>query len=285
MIGQIKDAGFDRIELNFALTSKDIYDIISLKEKEGIEISSLHNFCPMPEGANADDTSPDYYPLSSPDKSIRKRAVDATKTTIKTAKRLNAPVVILHLGRVDIKDRTRKLGGILDNKRYSERVRKRMVEERAEKASRYFDQTILSVEELLDFAKKEDIILGIENRFYYTEIPSPDEIEILLDRFNDSHIGYWHDVGHAQIFENMGIFDHKKDFLERFAHRLAGIHLHDIRGIDDHRAPLQGDFDFSIIKPYIKKETFLVLEVQYPADAQDIKKGAEYLTKLFGVKE
>ncbi|MFH1753029.1 MAG: sugar phosphate isomerase/epimerase family protein [Candidatus Omnitrophota bacterium] len=285
MIREIKDAGFDKVELNFALTSHDIYDIISIKGKEGIEISSVHNYCPMPAGAGADEASPDYYPLSSQDESTRKMAVEATKTTIDTAKRLGGRVVILHLGRVEIKDRTRKLASVLDIKRYSERVKKRMAEERAKEAPRYFEKTVLSVEELIEYAKRKDIILGIENRYYYREIPSPDEIAILLDKFTDRHIGYWHDVGHAQLFENLGIYNHKKDFLDRFSSRLIGVHIHDIRGIDDHRAPLQGDFDFSILKPYIKTDTYIVMEVQFPADAKDIKKGAEYLKKLFGETE
>ncbi|MEE8359691.1 MAG: sugar phosphate isomerase/epimerase family protein [Candidatus Omnitrophota bacterium] len=284
MIREIKDAGFDKIELNFALTSRYICDIISMRDREGIEVSSIHNFCPMPAGVSSNEASPDYYPLSSTDEKTRKRAVQATKTTIETAKKLGASVVVLHLGRVEIKDRTRKLASVLDVKRYRERVKDKMTEERAKEAPRYFEKTLLSVEELLRFAKKKDIILGVENRYYYREIPSPDEIAILLKRFNDSHIGYWHDVGHAQLFENLGIYDHKRDFLERFSERLIGIHIHDIKGIDDHRAPLQGDFNFSILKPYIKPDTFVVLEVQFPADADDIKKGTEHLKRLFGDK-
>ncbi len=282
MIKEIKEVGFDRIELNFALTSRNICDIISIKDKEGIEISSVHNFCPMPAGARTNEASPDHYPLSSMDEKTRKRAVQTTKTTIETARKLGASVVVLHLGRVEIKDRTRKLASVLDVKRYRERVKDKMTEERAKEAPRYFEKALLSVEELLGFAKKKDIILGVENRYYYREIPSPDEIAILLERFNDSHIGYWHDVGHAQLFENLRIYDHKRDFLERFSERLIGIHIHDIKGIDDHRAPLQGDFDFSILKPYIRPDTFVVLEIQFPADADDIKKGTGHLKRLFG---
>lgn len=282
MVEQIKEMGFDKIELNFTLTSKDICDIISIKDKEGIEITSLHNFCPIPEGVNPKKASPDYYSLSSLDESERKKAIDATKITIETARRLNAPAVILHLGKIEIRDRTRELAAILDDKANYKRVKKSMVEERAQRASFYFVKALKSVEELLGFAKKEGIKLGIENRYYYNEIPSVDEMEILLNRFNDGYIGYWHDTGHAQIFQNIGLFDHKKGYLDRLASKMIGVHLHDVAGTDDHRAPLQGSFDFSILKPYLRKGTLMVLEPHQPATPSHIKKGAAYLAKLYG---
>jgi sugar phosphate isomerase/epimerase len=81
----------------------------------------------------------------------------------------------------------------------------------------------------------------------------------------------------------MGLYDHKRDFLDRLGSRLIGIHLHDVTGVDDHRAPLMGSFDFSILKPYIKKDTLLVLEPHYPAAPDEIIRGAEHISKLFGV--
>ena len=65
MIHEIKALGFKKVELNFTLTSGDIRDIISLKKTEGLEITGLHNFCPIPEGVTPDKASPDYYLLSS----------------------------------------------------------------------------------------------------------------------------------------------------------------------------------------------------------------------------
>lgn len=285
MVKELKGMGFDRIELNFTLTSRDIYDIISLKEREGIEITSLHNFCPIPEGLTPDEASPDYYSLSSLDEDERKKAMDATKITIETARKLGAAVVILHLGYVSVKDKTRRLARHLGNKDNYGRIIRLMREERQGLAARHFEKTHLSVEELLRSAKAEDIILGIENRYYYREIPSLDEIGVLLDRFDDDHVGYWHDAGHAQIFQNLRLLEHK-DYLDRYASRLVGIHLHDITGMDDHLAPLQGDFDFSVLRPYIKKDIPLVLEIHYPeATADDIKRGVNHLAKLFGETE
>jgi hypothetical protein len=62
---------------------------------------------------------------------------------------------------------------------------------------------------------------------------------------------------------------------------MLGIHLHDIKGIDDHRAPLKGEFDFALLKPYVRSDTLKVLEPHYPATAEDITRGRKYLEKLF----
>lgn len=281
MIKEIKDLGFGKVELNFTLTSKDIRDIISLKDKEEFDVTGLHNYCPVPKGISPQKASPDYYNLSSLDEDEREKAIEATKVTIETAGRLNARFVILHLGRVEIEDRTRLLAATLNNKAEYEYLRKRMIEERRENASPNFKKTVMSVEELLGFAKRYDVILGAETRYYHHEIPSLDEFEELFREFGDRTLGYWHDVGHAQLFQNLGLAAHK-DFLDRLSHRMVGMHIHDITGIDDHRAPLQGAFDFSLLRPYIKKEMALVLEPHQPATGDQIKKGAEYLSKLFG---
>ncbi|GAI91730.1 unnamed protein product, partial [marine sediment metagenome] len=113
----------------------------------------------------------------------------------------------------------------------------------------------------------------------FCEIPTPEEMQAILTVFSGAPIYYWHDVGHAQIYENLGFFKHKA-LLDRFKQRMLGIHLHDIDGIDDHRAPLKGRFDFNLLKPYVKKETLKVLEPHYPATAEEIIRGQRYLKKL-----
>ena len=280
MIQEIKALGINKIELSFGLTREFVDQIFSIEAAGEIEVVSVHNFCPAPGDLPQKNAGPDYYSLSSLDESERERAIEVACDTINTAERLKAKVVILHLGRVEIKDKTKKLATLLGNKAEYEKLKREMIDKRKENAPAFLEKAMASLGTLVACAKEKHVALGIETRYYYREIPSLDEIEIMLDRFKDAHVGYWHDAGHAQLFENIGLTKHI-NYLERYKDRLLGIHLHDIKGIEDHLAPLQGEMNFSILKPYIKKNTLLVLEPHQPATAEEIKKGAAYLKKLF----
>ncbi|MBI2760040.1 MAG: hypothetical protein HYX51_01275, partial [Chloroflexi bacterium] len=86
----------------------------------------------------------------------------------------------------------------------------------------------------------------LENRLHFHEIPSADETATLLADFAPDQVGYWHDVGHAEVQARLGLID-TRAALQGLQHRLLGVHLHDVRGILDHRAPGNGDVDWSYI--------------------------------------
>ena len=282
IVNEIKGIGFDTIELNFALNEAVCAQILSLKESGAIKVSSLHNICPLPEEIEPEVASPDYYSLASPDSEERGLAIDATKNTVRWAARLGAKAVVLHIGRVQVKERTRDLAALAGDKTAFEELRLQMICEREEKKGGYLDNAMKSLGELAPFAKENGIFLGIENRYHFREIPLQDELEIIFKNFPPGTVYYWHDVGHAEAFERLGLAKHKES-LERFSNRLLGVHLHDIIGmIGDHRAPGTGTFDFSILKPYIKKETIKVIEAHQPATAADIRRAVKYLTKILG---
>jgi len=284
MVREIKNLGIGRIELNFTLTRDFVRDIISMRDAGDIEVTSLHNFCPIPTGITPKKASPDYYSLASLDETERAKALRFTRETILTAQRLKAGTVVLHLGKVKTKDYTKKLADALDTKTEYARLKNEMIKARQAHAKPHLDKAIASLEDLSTFAEEKGVRLGIETRYYHTEIPSVDEIGIILNHFKSKNVGYWHDAGHAQLYENLGICKHKK-YLDRYKENIIGMHLHDISGTKDHMAPLQGEFDFSILRPYLTEKTVLVLEPHEVANAEDIKKGAKYLESVLGIKQ
>lgn len=280
IIDEIKDAGFDTVELNFALTESMVEEILALKESGAIKVSSLHNICPLPPEIAPERASPDYYSLSSPEETERRRAVKAAENTLIYAKRLGARAVVLHAGRIEMKDRTRELAAAKDEPGRFESLRSELIRQRRELGRPFFENVVRSLEELVPFANGLGVAIGVENRYYYREIPVMEEFEELFARFSPGDLYYWHDAGHAEVFERLGLAHHKES-LKRLSGRLLGMHLHDIIGpITDHRAPGKGTFDFSIVKPYIKPETILVMEVHEPATAQDIRLGADHLARV-----
>jgi len=282
MIKEIKEAGFNTVELNFALTAKMVNDIAAAKDGLGMEVSSLHNMCPLPDEIPISKASPDFYSLAAKDENQRSLAVAVARNTILYARKLSAKAVILHAGRVEIKDRTRELASVFNDKDKAGLIISDMIKDRRLNRAGHLDSIVKSLKELVPYAKEAGVCLGIENRYYYREIPVEDEFEMLFNEFAAGDIFYWHDAGHAEVFDRLGLSNHK-DMLDKFSGRLLGMHLHDIIGlIDDHRSPGFGTFGFELLRPYIKADTIKVLEVHEPASADEIVRGAKYITKVLG---
>ncbi|OGW75737.1 MAG: hypothetical protein A2Z72_02450 [Omnitrophica bacterium RBG_13_46_9] len=278
MADEIKSLGFDSVELNFALTESQVNDFVKLRDSGYIKISSTHNFCPLPNGAEPSIASPEYYSLSSLEDNERSLAVKFTKRSMDIAKRLGAPALVLHLGSLRIKDRTTKLFTAL-NRSELEKAKREALHERTMQAKPFLDKAKESLEDLLRYAERIDLSIALENRYYIRELPSLEEFKIIFELFDSKHLGYWHDTGHAQIYENLYIHKHE-DYLEALSNNLIGVHLHDIIMFDDHRAPGCGEFDFKRLRPYLKPGTIKVIEAHRKVAAGEIKVSLSYLKRV-----
>ncbi|MFC1592564.1 sugar phosphate isomerase/epimerase family protein [Candidatus Omnitrophota bacterium] len=272
----IKETGFDAIELGYNFTQDKLQGIIPLLSDMNIKVVSVHNFCPLPYGVRRGRFATDYYRLSSLNERERRKAVEYTKATIDTALSVYCPIIVMHAGTVEFSRRyIKKLLNLYNQgKRNSGdflKVRDKILSTREAKKAPHLDSLDKSLREVLSYAHSVGVRVGLETRYYPNEIPNIEEAEVLLSRFSDRGLVYWHDVGHAEVNERFGITAHS-DYLRKFAHCIAGMHLHDIKGIDDHLAPFSGEFDFSKLSAYMQDSLIKVIEAHPPATSQEIKK-------------
>ncbi len=245
----VAEAGYDGIEISHSTPAGKIEAIASAGL---LPVTSFHAPAPYVKRANGRGNS--SANLAALDADERRAAVDYTALSIEWAARLGARALVVHLGQVsDVREQfdeelaMRRMydSGQIDADRFAE-LRQSVMRQRSEAAEPYVEAARASLDELVRKAEPAGMVVGLENRYHYHEIPSPDEYEVLLDGFANEQVGYWHDVGHAEVLDRLGFID-KRVWLERWSHRIVGAHLHDVSGIGDHRSPGDGDVDWSYV--------------------------------------
>lgn len=285
MIDEIKSYGFDTVELDFSLTAEMLDQIYHYVQKDQISVCSLHNFCPLPDDVSRKYASPNVYLVSDKDPDLRQKAVTSTLRTIDYAVKMGAEAIVMHSGEIPVKNRTRKLIRLLEQDKLEtmrfSRTKAKLFRERERYRQEYMQYTLKSLDQINSYAVKNGIKVGIENRYYAHEIPDLEEAFYIMTRFEGGNIYYWHDVGHAQMMENLNIFYHE-EYISTFKNRIIGMHIHDIVRSSDHRAPGSGTFDFSRLEPFLQQDIIKVLEVHHPTSPSELKYGLQYMKQFLG---
>jgi sugar phosphate isomerase/epimerase len=284
MLREIKTLGFDLIELGHGIRISLMPGIQKMYDAGAVRFSSLHNFCPLP--VEVMGASPDCYQFSAPYLKERERAVKQTFQTIDFAQRLGAPFVVLHLGEVSMNPITDELIALAKSGRLLSReyVRKKLkaVQKRETAAPTYLARVKDCLKRVADYAGEKNIRLGVEGRRGYEEIPSERELPALLDELNSPALGYWHDMGHIQIKENLGFLNHE-EWLRAIGPRAIGCHMQDcIWPAQDHQPPFAGDVDLDTLVPLLPKDCLYVWELSPRKTADKIRESVAIWKEHFG---
>jgi sugar phosphate isomerase/epimerase len=281
----IRDAlalGFEGVELEYRITAP-LYEEMRPQLRRGPPVLSVHNFFPKPQDPAVKKGSGDLFLLSSTEKEERLAALRFSLKTIEQAHDLEAQAVVLHLGRVAMENpmedfRRLCTGGKMDEKEGQDFVaEKRLI--RKTKSQKNLDAVLRSLDRLNREAEKKEILLGIENRYNFHEIPNFEEIGQMLREFEGGNLRYWHDVGHAAVQETLGLCS-QKELLVTYSDRMIGMHLHDHKGLDDHFAPGQGEMAYEEIRPFMQKAPIAILEVHSKVGREDLLKGAQLIREM-----
>jgi sugar phosphate isomerase/epimerase len=284
MLHEIRELGFTHAELSHGIRLSLLSGIFEAVDAGEIKISSLHNFCPLPIGINR--AAPNIFQFTAEDPRERDNAFRQTIKTFDTAVRVQATLVVLHLGSIGMKNFSEKLEDMLaKGQRHTAKylkVAQEAEEKREYKKERAVELANEMLSKLIPEAEKRGLRMGIENREALEEIPLDTDFPQLLRKFPSPAVGYWHDCGHAQIKENLGFVRHLMQ-VEALAPRQFGFHIHDVQlPARDHCPPGSGIIDFAGLKPFVRPDHIKVFELNPGVSVEDVQRGVAHLKSIWG---
>ena len=283
------DLGFEQVELSHGVRIVLVPGILKAVEEGVIKVGSTHNFCPLPIGVV--QAAPNLFEPSATDHKEHEQWVRHTKRSIDFAAQVRARVVVCHLGSVSFfwSSPERKLKRYLRDKpgagrdgdpKYAALVGKAL-EKLRKRMKPFWAQTRASVLEVFDYAAVKGVKLGFENREKFEELPlDADYADFVAGLPEGSPAGYWHDTGHADIKQTMGLLDHRVH-LTKNAPQLIGFHLHDVSASgQDHQPIGSGQIDFKMVSEFWRPGQELILELSPRVKPEDVLRSKENLEAL-----
>lgn len=269
--------GFTGFELNNDVTP----ELFNQWDKNQFYVTTVHDPCPSVE--NYAELKQADTALSSLDEAQRRMSIDNLKRSIDLAVRLGSRSVVIHCGTVicnhsmDLELRKMWKQGLSRTVKYQE-FQTAFAAERERYKAPHIEQVLKSLEEVIAFSEGSGVALALENRNRYYDIPLPDELDLFLGLSDDRYYGFQFDIGHAYNQDTLGMVPFG-EWMGRFQARLIGVHLHDVKGIQDHQVPGKGDVNFSSIAPYLTDGVLCTLEIRPDASLEEISSGLEVLVK------
>lgn len=276
MIDEILALGFSNLELSHGMTVAKLPGIQRAFDQGKFNCVGVHNYFPSPTEVMID--APDAYEFSSDNATERKRAFSETLKTLEMAQRFKADYVVLHMGSVPSMPHKKWTGPLTDRLANGEQLtdtyaddKLACVRKREKNGQRFFDRAIDTLERLVDHASRAGVVLAVESRSKYEDVPDEREMIALQEHFADCpQIGYWHDFGHVGLKHNLGLLDHAQ-WLEKMAPYLIGAHLHDVAWPKrDHRVPFTGSLPYDDLLKFFKPGMPFTWELSPSGDTQRI---------------
>jgi sugar phosphate isomerase/epimerase len=290
MLTEIASLGFEFAELSHGIRITLVPGILQALEEGVIRISSTHNFCPLPTGIL--HAAPNLFEPSSRDHREYDQWLRHTRRSIEFAAQVKSQVVVCHLGSVKFfwfnpAQKVRRYlrvhpeaGRNAADAAYAALLEKSRLALRKQMPP-YWAQVRAGIAALVDYAREKGVQLGFENRERMDELPFDADIAEWLNAFPaGAPVGYWHDTGHADIKEGMGLLRHREHLAE-LAPRLLGFHLHDVNAQgQDHQAIGDGHIDFEMVSRFWRPEHRLTLELSPRATVEQVRESKSRLEAL-----
>lgn len=272
-----RELGYSHIEISYIVTE----DGLARLRACGAAVTSLHAPAPSRQVRGRRNFE---LNLAASDEDERLLAIEHTKRTIDEAASFGASAVVVHLGAVGgeaaradatLRRLVREAAPIEE----TDRARRHAIETRRAGSAAAFDRARRSLDQLAAHARARGVVVGLENRYHYHEIPDVDEAKALLAGYPLDVVGYWHDTGHAEVLDRLGLVPLRR-WLTELGGRCVGAHLHDVDGIVDHRAPGEGDSDWAYVAQGLPSEAIRTFEINQQRADDAVERAIPYLRHL-----
>ena len=258
------ELGYEAVEINHSMDAAQIGAILG----HGVlPVTNVHAPAPLERhrslGWNRE------LDLAAEDEQERGAAVDYTKRSIDCAAEAGAGAVVVHLGAVSRRpiNGDRRLRALYAGRTSAPAARPAQeaaiveaLRERSRLAPPAVERAGRSLEELVSYGQPRGVAIGLECRLHFHEIPLPEEAAGLLAPYPRSVAGYWHDVGHAEVLHRLGLVE-RSAWFDLLGERLLGVHISDVAGLRDHRAPGRGDVDYGWLAERLPAQAARTLEI------------------------
>ena len=261
------ELGFAGIEVNHSMDAAQVRAALDAAPRHGLEVTSLHAPAPLEVVDGRENRT---FNLAGIDEAERSLAVAHHLRSIDVAADADVHTLVVHLGSVGDD------AAALDGERwlrthYDRRERPDIAEEwparveaaRAERASMagpWLEAARRSLAEIAALAADRGVTLGLESRLRFHHVPLPEECADLIAPYPPEVAGYWHDSGHAEILARIEVVP-LASWDPLLGDRLVGVHVSDVDGLTDHRAPGRGTLDFAALAARLALSALRTFEV------------------------
>lgn len=274
------EAGYDAIEVSHSTPEEKLRQILDCGV---LPVTSIHQPAPHVEvdggKSNAD------LNLASTRRSEHARALRHALRSLEWAAEAGASALVVHLGHVEgsFSGTTAELYRLfrqhdIRNNRAAE-ARAEMEARRAEAAPAHLEAARASLEQLVEAARPHGIVIGLENRLDFHQIPLPHESLSLMEGFSLDEVGHWHDTGHGEVLDRLGYLPHETWF-EILGDHLVGAHVHDVRGVLDHRAPGTAQLDWPGVAEGLGRLDAITLEIDQREPDEAVRAAPAFLRSV-----
>lgn len=277
--------GFDRIELSHSHSELELDEVE--RARDWMAVASVHHPCPRPSGWR----DADCFTAAAPE--ARARAARTLAASLRTAERLGAGCVVLHLGllpddeagtgrRLRFELEARQRAGQGGSPAYREALAQ-LLAWRAEQEPAALARAWEALQAPLAEALRLGLVVGLETGHSPLELPSPSGMAWLLDQAARAlpglRLGAWLDSGHvgAQVALRTATWD---GWWSAVGGRWVGLHLHDHVGLRDHLLPGMGELDLAALAERLGPIDAATLEVDWYFGEAELAACLERLARL-----